>query len=236
MLTDFLTKYKRLLIIGGGGVTLLIISWAIYYNVFFFHITNESPNPDNISYLSPRFVVEFNKDLVADSVKVSSNNATISSSVAGKQLIINLPADLEGNKTYVITIDAVASKSGDMIKNHSISIKTALNSKSLSDADRKTILDKQQASKTSTINDPILSYLPHSTLDYSMTGSLTNDVGGSHAITIDIEITLSAADAKIDSQAAVERYHQEALDYLHSLKDIDTNNYDIFVNVINPTL
>lgn len=236
MLTDFLTRYKRLLIIGGGVAILLIIGWVVYYSVFFFHITNVSPNPNNISYLSPRFVVEFNKDLAADSAKVSSSDAAISASVSGKRLIINLPADLEGNKTYVITINTIGSKNGDVIKDHSISLKTVLNSDSLSDADRKTILDKQQASKTSTINDPIFNHLPHSTLDYSMTGSLTNDVGGSHAITIDIEITLSAADAKIDSQTAVERYHQEALDYLRSLKDIDSNNYDIFVNVINPTL
>jgi hypothetical protein len=236
MLTDFLTKYKRLLIIGGGVISILLIGWSVYYTMFFFHITNVSPNPNNISYLSPRLVVEFNKDLVADSAKVSSTDAAISSSVSGKQLIINLPADLEGNKTYVITINAIASKNGDVIKDHSISLKTVLNSNSLSDADKKTILDKQQASKTSTINDPIFSHLPHSTLDYSMSGSFTNDVGGNHAISIDIEITLSAADAKIDSQGAVERYHQEALDYLRSLKDIDSNNYDIFVNVINPTL
>jgi hypothetical protein len=236
MLTDFFAKYKRPIVISVGLLAFLIVGWAVYYNVFFFHITDISPNPQKASYLSPRLVVTFNKELKDGSAQVSSNDASVSSTTSGKQLIINLPSDLQGNKTYVITINSITSKSGDNIKDHSISLQTVLNSDSLSNADRNTILDKQQASKSSIINDPIFSFLPHSTLDYSITSALTDGVGGTHAITIKIEITLSAADVKIDSAAAVEQYHQEALDYLQSLKGIDINNYDITVTVINPTL
>lgn len=236
MLTDFLAKYKRPIIIGGGILVVLIVGWVIYYNVFFFHITSISPNPDKVSYLSPRLVVDFNKELVNNTVQVSSKDITVNSTVQGKQLIINLPDNLKGDQTYTITVDSISSKNGDTIKNHSILLKTVLNSDSLTDADKKIILDKQQAAKSPIINDPIFSYLPYSTLDYSIDGALTNGDNIDKAITLTITITLSAADAKIDSAAATEQYHQEALSYLNSLKGVDINKYNVFVDVINPTL
>lgn len=236
MLVDFLKKYKGRLTIYGGLAALLLTGGLIYYNVFFFHITSISPNPNGASYLTPRLIISFNKDLVGNSVIVTADTIDVTSSVSNKQITIMLPANLKADQTYAIHIKSVTSNKGDTLKDKVITLKTVLGSNSLSAADMQLILKRQEAAKAPVLNDPIFSYIPHSTLDYSIDGVINNAGTATQAITLTITIHLSAADASGDTNAVIAQYEQEAIDYIHSLKGININNYNVVTNVINPTL
>jgi len=236
MLFDYWVKYKRPIVFIGTTLAVLLIGWGIFYNFVIFHITSISPNPNGASYLTPRLIIGFNKDLVGESVKVTLDNKDLVTSVDGHKLTITLPGDLTGNKTYDITIKAISSKSGDTMKDRKISLRTVLNSDSLSEADKKLILDQQQANKSSLVNDPIFTYVPHSTLDYSIEGIVNNAGTEFKKITLKISINLTAADVKINRDSAIKQYQAEAMNYLNSLKDIDISTYSIEVSVIEPTL
>jgi hypothetical protein len=70
--------------------------------------------------------------------------------------------------------------------------------------------------------DPIIQYLPHSTLSYQI-NSRTGDDG---KVTLTIQLLLTEADRRTGEQAAVDIYKSEALDWIRS-KGLDPNNYTI---------
>ena len=236
MLNGYLVRYKKTLIIAGVLIASLGIGWAIYYNVFLFHVTSISPDPKAASYLSPRLIVNFNKEISTDNLKVTAQDISVTASVDKKRVVIMLPEVLEADKTYKITLSSVDSKSGDQLRDYVIDFATVLNRESLTDEDYKIILDRQEAGKSEIINDPIFKYLPYSTLDYEMEGVIKNADTEFEKITIQIELQLSAADVRIDRNAAIERYKAEAMSYLDSLADIQLENYNVEVTVIEPTL
>lgn len=236
MFVDMYQKHKRLIILGGLALVVALVAWGIIYNVVLFHVTSVSPNPNNASYLSPRLVVTFNKDLAADGVAVTLDNNALKTAVDRNKLTITLPGNFEGNKTYNIDINSVNSRAGDVIKDHIIQMHTVLSSDSLTAEDQQLILDQQEANKSPVINDPIFNYLPHSTLDYSMDAVINNADTSLQSLTIEIKLLLTAADVKIDRNAAIAQYKQEAMDYLSSLKGIDISKYNVEVTVNDPTL
>lgn len=70
--------------------------------------------------------------------------------------------------------------------------------------------------------DPIFQYLPHSTLDYSVTYD-----SEAERKTLVIDIKTSAGDERVDPKAAIEAYQNEARQWLDSLEGINAKDYVI---------
>lgn len=74
--------------------------------------------------------------------------------------------------------------------------------------------------------DPIFKYIPHSTLDYSLTGASN---GGQALLTA--QLFLTAADQS-NADAAATQYKQEVLDYITSV-GLDPSKYTIDYAIVN---
>jgi len=236
MVRDYLIKYKKPLIIFVLLIATLGVGWAIYYNVILFHVTSIAPNPKSASYLSPRLIVNFNKDISSDNLKVTGKDITVTATADKKRVLIMLPETLEADKTYSITLTSVDSTSGDTIRDKVIEFTTVLGRDSLTDEDYKIILDRQEAGKSEIVNDPIFAHVPYSTLNYEIEGVINNADTEFEKITLQITLELSAADVRIDRNAAIEQYRAEAMAYLSSLEGINIADYNVEVTVSEPTL
>jgi len=232
MFTDFYTQHKRTIIVSLVSVLLAVVSVIIFYTFFVFHITSTTPDLANASYQTPRLVVNFNKDIKEGSVKiVSKNNLNIRTSTKDSKLTVDILSGMDADKKYTFFIESITSTSGDVIKNHNIVLETSKDGV-LSDEDQKIILDRQEANKPAYLRDPIFKYLPHSTLDYSISAGLNTVVGeGEKDITIFITAMLSAADVRIDRAGAISSYNQEAMNYLKTLDGINLDNYNFSYRV-----
>jgi len=229
----FLQQHRRLVLIFSAVLIIGLIAWAIIYNVFVFHITSVTPNPNNASYQSPRLVVGFNKELVADNLVVKSEDLAVTSRIEGNKLIIDL-SDMVARKTYPIVIESIQSKGGSVIKNHTIILRAVTGDDSLTDEDMNIILERQQAGKSVVFNDPIFADLPHSTLDYAIDAEVFNAGTQFEKIVITITVKLASSDVKSNRAAAITRYQQSAMDYLNSLEGITLEDYTIETKVVDP--
>lgn len=97
----------------------------------------------------------------------------------------------------------------------------------ISKDDKKLI--EELASSVITKETPLLKKLPHSTLEYriySLSGEQTESGSLGIKPTIMIEVVLSGSDVKINRGKAIEKYKQNALDYIKSIGD-SPESYDI---------
>jgi hypothetical protein len=231
MLRDFYDQHRRAIFIGIITLTVIIIGAILFYTFFVFHITSITPDPRGASYLTPRLVVQLNKNIKKDSIKVvSKSGLNLETEVKDSTLTINILTSMKVNERYTITIESLSSESGDEIKNHDITLVTTKNG-ALNEEDEKIVLDRQQANKPDFFKDPILKYLPHSTLDYSIISKIYYVGTKDQKISIIITLELSAADVRTNRDAAIQQYKQEAMNYLSSLEGVDLSKYEIEVKV-----
>ena len=224
-------KYRKLIIIGILVFGVLLVAWEIFYSVFVFHLTSTTPSLTRVSDQAPYIDVVFNKPIDKTSVRLTSNDVSISSDVDGGKLRINILELMSTQKAYTITIDSITSTSKDTIKNYVLTF-TPKGDDSYLTADQQTaILNKQEAHKSPVLSDVIFQYIPYSTLDYSLDGV----IGSDNSITITITIQLSTADINGGRDAAIAQYKQAAMTYLTSLKGVDLSKYTITTTVIDPS-
>ncbi len=79
--------------------------------------------------------------------------------------------------------------------------------------------------------DPLLAYLPHSTLSYTLYGSHEMNHEGEYAFILNANILLTAADVRIDKQAAIDRAKKQINDYIAS-KGLNPVEYQIRYTVV----
>lgn len=233
MFIDILKRHKILFV--SISIILVLIIVAIYFVVDAskFKVLSVSPNPRNISYLTPRLTVEFSKPLAGDNYKINTNGVLTTAKVEGNKLIISIDSNLKPNQSYDFTIESVRSSSGDEIKNYSIQIYSSGNT-TISDEERAIILSRQQDDKSPIINNPIFKYVPHSTLSYEIDGKI--DTSKSKPITLVITVELTAADVRIGRDSVVESARQDAMTYLKSLTGISIDDYFVTLVVKEPNL
>jgi hypothetical protein len=223
-----LSKIKILI-----GAVLVIVAVALFVVlvVLPFHVVGTNPSSQSVTTLTPFFDIEFNKTLSSSGLAVSSNPSIVRSfSVQNKTLVINLsPLLLSGGKTYTITVNSVKSTSGQELLNKTFSFSPHQSTFSGLPSDQQAaILKAQQQGQSQPVNnDPILKYLPHGTLDYTLTAAYAT-VNGQTKLQLNAVLLLTGADLSTNQteQAAISQYKSEVNQYITSL-GLNPGNYSI---------
>lgn len=218
---------KQLLILGGTLVVLGVVGWFIYNTVVFREI-GTSPAKNHVSYLSPYFSIQFNHELKNQEVEVSiSPNTVYEAVVHGSSLFIYFDA-LTVDTFYTITLDEIADTQGKKITNLQYSFMAqGIPYSELSSAEQNEII-KRQDSPTIENSDPIMTYLPYSTLNYNLKGVVVSGGDTSEGtVQVDAEIILYNSDINTGKDSAVAKYKQEIKSYF------TTNNINPEEYIIN---
>jgi hypothetical protein len=220
---------KRLSIIL-APIAVALVAFGVYQSARF-RVVGTDPGTDSVSVISPFIDVTFSKPINKDSVDLKSDTTTLAgfSIVDDKVLRIKF-SNLKLNSKNKIVITEVDSKSGSKLKDLDVSfVAKDIPFQDLSKSQQQAIL-KLQDTPSPNRDDPILAYLPHSDLDYKLSANVVQG-----ELTLDAELLLTAADVRIDANAAINSYKKEVTDYIKSI-GLDPAKYTINYKVIQPTL
>lgn len=231
----FRSKEVKTLIWIISFVVLVLIGWSIYYANFVFHITGTNPSTNSVSAQTPFFKINFSQPISADTVKVSTYpDILLSTEASNKVLTLNIEG-MEIDSEYTITLQSVENNKGKKIENQTFKFKARDIVFSKLPKDQQEAILARQDDAPQVNRNPILQYLPHSTLTYNLSAVISSGQGdtGESKVSLQAELLLNGADMKTDKQAAINKYKQQVIDYIKSL-DIDPNNYVIDYEVIEP--
>lgn len=201
-----------------------------------FHITGTDPGTNKVALISPYIRVNFNKQLSSTNLSISADPKEEIKSYSAKNTVlqINLNTPLHADTTYTITIRSISSTSGSTLTNQIIKFTPQdIDYQDLSKEQQQAIM-QTQVQRPAAQSDPILSHLPHGTLDFNLEPTFTTDSNGKTTLVLEATILPSAADVRggeAVEQAAVDQYKQEVIDYIKSLK-LDPASYTIDYKVV----
>lgn len=227
---EFLKKNRKKVAFIFVVLVVCLIGIFIYTSTTAFKVVSVSPNTQSISYLTPQFIVNFNRDIDSNSVSISSNNISVSQKVTGKELRIFLGSSLVPNASYSIVISSVSSVDHAVIKDYVLSFTAASETDSLSPEDQKLILDTQQAHKDTALKDKIFGYLPYYKDTYYLAAVIGSD---GQTITISATIFLSRSDMS-NKDGAINTAKKSIQGYLSTLSGIDISKYAITYSIQEP--
>lgn len=236
MLTELFARYKTLLTLLGVIAVIGLVAWLVFSLFLSFTVTSTTPSLRAVSYQQPQIVVNFNKAIDESSLSIESESLKVAPEVVGPSIRFNIFSELDPDNEYTILIKEVRSKDGMSLKNYSLQFTPELNDSSLTDRDNALILARQNANKDPILSDRILDITPYSTLQYNIRSYIDTDRSGESHITLEIEILLSAADVRINRQAAIDAAKQQALAYLAGLEGVNINDYTLIYTLREPSL
>ena len=209
---------------------LFVLCWTLY-NSLTFRITNVSPDTKNVSYINPYFKVSFNKEIKKEGLIITSSDERIirNSDIKGNTLTITLN-EMEIGKKYIITLAKISAKNGKILQDKAL-VFTADDTPfdKLSKELQQGIINNQSYF-TDNQSDPILDYMPASSLHYTIT-----PVFNGTNLTLNIQILLAKSDLGVQRNEIIEQYKQEALSYIKSI-GFDTNKYVLSYSISEPSL
>jgi hypothetical protein len=211
-------------------MAVLIAAYSVYKDSQF-RLLSTNPAVNNLAAVAPSIMLNYNKPLAITSVVVTSKQHIISSyQVSSKSIIINFNSALNLNTSYAIYIQSVKDTAGEAISNQSIMfIPKDISAQQLTKMQQEALLKKQvNATQTENNGDPILKYLPYSTLDYSLTTSYITSATSATQLVINAQLVIDQADMDTaqDTDAAVASKKAEVIQHIQSL-GLNPSNYDI---------
>lgn len=230
----FFEKYKKQLIF--IGVLLIAAAIAIFVvSSLRFKVTGTDPKLSAVSTISPTLTINFNKQLSVKGLSVSSGNKLIRNyQISGKKLIITADTPLVIGQKYTLTIKSIQSESGSIIRDKTLTfVVKDIPYDGLSTTAQKKIISQQDQNQ-GLRDDPIMRNLPHSTLDFNLTGLITTtdgDNGGKGVLVLKAQLLLTASDVSNGRDAAIAQYKQEVIDYIKSI-GFDPAKYTIEYQII----
>jgi len=225
------TKNLKIYIIGGLILVLIAVSILVRQAVVF-RVTSTSPKLPDVTTFAPYVKISFNHTL--DAKKVSVDKASFITSYSVDKNVITVKVNnLGSGQKYTIHVATATDTSGKVLKNLTFSFTAAAGDwDKLSKKDQQTILD-EQAKKVPSVSDPVMQYVPYSTLDYIINPVAVGD--GNAPLTLHIQL-LMAPNTPLDQQPAIlAQYKQEASDYLKS-KNIDITKYQVTYEQVDEQL
>jgi hypothetical protein len=128
-------------------VAILLTALGIYqiYLSLHFRVVGTEPKTNSVASVSPFLKIKFSKQLAAGSVKITSTPSIIDSyKIEGKVLDIALKPPLDTNRSYNLTVVAIADTKGERLTNKAFSFKPKIVAYSkLSEAQKSTLLQQQ---------------------------------------------------------------------------------------------
>ncbi len=208
----------------------VIVAILLVYNFIQlqkFHIVNTDPSTSRFSNLIPFMKINFNKPVSRQGLYVSSSPNIINSyTVNNKTLSLSLkPLTLD--KSYVVTLRSVYSTNGQKIINDTIRFTTTYINPNNLPTDQQQAILRNQDHYSSPLNNPIVQYLPHQTLNYELSAAVSNN-----QLVLNAQITLNEANMSNEA-LAVASYKQQIASYIQSL-GLNPNSYTIRYSVQTP--
>jgi hypothetical protein len=225
---------KRLMVVTIAIFAGLLV-WFVadkMYLALHFRVVSTNPPASNVATISPFFKVMFNKPLSSKGLSVSSKPSVIKSySVNGDTLDIKLNIPMSSKHSYSIIISSVSDTAGAHILNTSFSFTPKYVQSQNLPSDQGKALLKQQSKYTPSHKDPILSYLPHSTLDYTLNPSIQSD----GSIVLQAQLLLPPGVTGTEANNDIAQYKQEINQYIESI-GLNPANYNIQYQIVHESL
>jgi hypothetical protein len=198
-----------------------------------FKVVSTTPATSNVADVSPSFSVTYTKPLSKNNLSVTSSPSIITSyGIKGSTLDIDLAEPLTNGKRYTITVTSITDTTGKKLLNQQFTFKPKyVASQNLpSDQQQALLKDQQTYTNAEAKENPIVSHLPYSTLDFSLTPTYQ----GSQLI---LQAQILLAPGVTGSQAAADtaQYEQQVTQYIQSL-GLNPANYTIQYQIVNETL
>lgn len=225
-------KFRQVSVIAGILIVILL-GFLAYREFFTFYLKGTFPGTNRISYNSPFIELRFNKTPHNDyKISFSEDENYISSSeIDGKNIILYV-TNLEIDQSYTINLESVTETGGKSISGKSLSFTVQnIPFDQLSEREQEVAL-RLQNEKDNVLNDPIMSLVPYSTLEFNLGAVLVDE---EERPTLRAELLLTGADVRIDRQDAIERYKKAVTTYLTD-NDIDPKQYTIEYVIIEPSI
>lgn len=228
LLSNLSPSSRRILRVAAALLAPIVLALIVYAIVQaqIFHVTGTNPNTNAVSVSAPFFKISFNKQLVASSVHVTMTpNSVQSVSVDGRQIVLTLNK-LASGQSYTVSIDHAVASDGKEVSG--VIVRFVAKDILVADlpADQRQAVLKKQDRYTGPNKDPILSHLPYSTLDFSLSPLITTDQTGKSVLVLQAQLFVTEADANTNEAAATDHYKQEVQDYIKSL-GLDPAKYTI---------
>jgi len=213
-------------------VLLLIVAGYAVYKDSQFREIGSSPALGNMNIYTSSVSLDFSRQLSGSGASVSISPNILKSSVeSGKSLTLQLKFPSTQDQTYTITIHSIAAADGSKLHNLTLSFKPKYATISdLPKPQQKQIVSNQDKNQGPS-QDPIMQYLPHNTIDYALTG-LISEQGTKSVLTLQATLYISEAGMS-DEQTAIAQEKQEVISYIQSL-GLNPANYTIDYTVSTP--
>lgn len=227
---------KRKLFIGLGTLAFSagILFWLLWANVAF-RVAYVSPSPKQFPTSMPYIDIILNHPLqdrdVSSSISVSEGVKKSVQLQDPKTIRVNLQ-NIGTDKSYTLLIQNLRDTGNKVINKTIIIHSKYVPFDKLTKSQQAAVSKNQDADQAA--SDPVLSKLPHSSLNYTLTAGYQT-TNGQQKLTIKAQILLTASDVRSNEQAAIDQYKQDALGYLKSV-GIDTTKYDIQYDIVEPSI
>ena len=214
----------------------ILVAGFVVWRLSQFRLVGATPGTKGIVSTSTEvFRLTFNHELENKDYteQLSGDSAELIRSIeVDKNLIyIHLAKTLSEDKSYSFEINNITS-----IKKELIDV-VKFNFKAKYIPYNKLSKDQQNLNLMFTdrgnTEDPILSILPHDTLNYELDAVHSADDYGQYQFSIKLTIILSEADVRINRSAAISQYKAEAYDYIKK-KGFKPGDYLIVTEVVEP--
>jgi hypothetical protein len=206
-----------------GSLVIVILIFSVF-NSRKFHVVSTNPSTSSVSYITPFFIINYNKSIAASVSISSSPNLVRNYTVSGETIIINLNSMRVG-VSYFIDIKSVTDINRGVIKNKIFKFTAQNISYDNLPKDQQQIIVNNQDRYPSPINNPITAHLPYTTAGYSLSSDIVSGPNGMAELVLNATITLSQVDMT-DETAAIAGYKQDIVNYIESL-GLNPANYTI---------
>jgi hypothetical protein len=229
----------RLLILGGIAAVLVIVAIGFtIYQQLNFKIVGTEPSLSKVTDISPYLKIDFNREVSASGLDVSSRQPIIASAKThGKTLEIDFkPSAVKAGQHYSVQLRAIHAKNGRRISNKTFSFTAKKGKVKQLPKKQKKQLIKRQSQFTSSMKDPMLRHLPYSNLDFRMEPIIhDSQQPNKTTLTLDVHLLLPPNTSDQQAKALVSKYKKEAQDYIKSF-NLNPANYDIHYHVVHESL
>lgn len=224
-------KRLKVLAIAVAILALCCIGYAVFRGLQFRTVSTD-PVLANVGADAPYIKVLFSKELSPTGLSVHSpeQNLIYSVNVKNKTLTVNLKT-LVAKHMYSIDIQSIAATDGKQL--HSIQLSFVPKNipfNQLPKDEQKTIIGAQDNYPLA-LKNPILAYLPYSTL-YFILNSSFNKQGD---LVLRAQILLAPGVTGTAASEDTTQYEQEVTQYIRSLR-LNPSNYTIQYQVVNESL
>lgn len=195
-----------------------------------FRFKNISPSLSDIGADSAFMDINFSQPLTTSNLSVSASSTIINSVVvSGDTLKVNFK-DLRAGYVYVIKIHTISDTKGAKLTNLSYTF-TAKNIpvEQLPSSQQQALVNAQDKYPSS-LKDPILSHLPHSTLDYILSDTFVGT-----KLILQAQILLAPGVSGTQATQDTTQDEQEVQQYIKSL-NLNPANYTIQYQIVNESI